>query len=477
MSKAATGTKDSAKGAITNLVEVSKLDTLYRDIYLDRARTLLEPLLTSSNYKYLKESLASLTWIERQLRSAVERGDWKKSQELTEHIRKTKASATASTEALKLGEEVYDGLSDIPIDPFSPGFDVFMGGSEKLMELRARAIQILTKLESIDSGEKEFYARRRADFQKLSIKISSSPKEEKVAAGPAELQQNALKALDSGDLSQLQDIVSKLMSKPAAPQKTDKAPEVSHVEVAELGEDLLYSFSDATLAAASRLGLTPVRTKSRRHFAHLVPHGWQPSFMKGESRQWSKDQISRLTYPSETTAKGKEAIEFYLLNPFLTSSGTRFHVPLAVEDLLIENFPEPEAKDVLPQTPLLTALGLETRRNLSRIDIENAIVRYGPGIIQNELALDPATFRLIAIPADIYTHLGPELGWGQKEVWTHFDGYRLVEGGKVQALAGGDKRFGGTHDVVSFNTAYTKDTIIARFAVVQRKRMASWQKN
>jgi hypothetical protein len=61
-------------------------------------------------------------------------------------------------------------------------------------------------------------------------------------------------------------------------------------------------------------------------------------------------------------------------------------------------------------------------------------------------------------------------------MWTHFDGYRLLEGGKVQALVGGDKRFGGTSDVVSLNRSYSKDSMIVRFAVVQRKRMMSWHK-
>ena len=60
-------------------------------------------------------------------------------------------------------------------------------------------------------------------------------------------------------------------------------------------------------------------------------------------------------------------------------------------------------------------------------------------------------------------------------MWTHFDGYRVLEGGKLQALAGGDKRFGGTHDVVSFSTDYASAKIFSRFAVVQRKRMMDWQ--
>jgi len=126
---------------------------------------------------------------------------------------------------------------------------------------------------------------------------------------------------------------------------------------------------------------------------------------------------------------------------------------------------------------LLAALGLESRWGLSRIDIENALLQHGPRLLEDELALDPEAFRLVAIPADIYTHLAAGHGWGQKEMWTHFDGYRVREDGKLHALAGGDQRFGGTHDVVSFNPAYTQEKVLARFAVVQRRRMMTWQRN
>jgi hypothetical protein len=477
MSKTVTAQKDAAITTVRRLVDVAKLDVLYRDLYFQRARTLLDPLLSRSSYSYLKENLASLTWVERQLRAAVERGDWKRSQELTEHAVRTRASATANAELMKLGEEVYDGITEVVIDPFSVGFHVFTGGStEKLLESRNEAIQALTALERADPEKKDFYARRRADFQSLSIKAGiDQPAEVKAVKGPAELQQEALSALESGDLSLLEKVVQKLMNKPAATATKQESAGVTPAEVAELGDDLNFKFSDATLAAAKELGLRPIRTKSRRHFAHLVSHRWQPSFMKSETRQWSQDQISRLTFPSETTDKSRDTIEFYLLNPFLTSAGTRYQVNLVEEDLLVEDFPEPDPKEDLPQTPLLSALGLENRRGLSRTDIENAVLQHGPEIVQ-KLSLDPEVFRLIAIPPDLYSQLGRELGWGQKEMWTHFDGYRLLEGGKVQALVGGDKRFGGTSDVVGLNSSYSKDSLIARFAVVQRKRMASWHK-
>jgi hypothetical protein len=266
------------------------------------------------------------------------------------------------------------------------------------------------------------------------------------------------------------------MEKPKAKEEGDRpAREQKPQETTELGDDLLYSFKEDTLNAAKELGLTPVRTNSRREFAYLIPHGWQPSFLADESRNWSKEQITQLSFPSGTTDKARDAIEFYLLNPFINSGGTRYKVCLVAEDLLLEDFREPEPRQQMPKTKLLAELGFESRWGLSRLEIENALLQHGPKIVAEQLKLDPEAFRIVAIPADIYTHVGPTRGWGQKEMWTHFDGYRVLREGKLQALAGGDIRFGGTHDVVSFSRSYTNDKILARFAVVQRKRMMSWQ--
>jgi len=475
MSKTMTASKESAVGTVNALLEISKLDTLFRDLYLARASELLEPLLSRSSYDITKESLASLSFLELQLRSAVERGDWKRSQELTDNLRNIRSSAAASGDLMTLGNNVYERLAEIPIDPFSPGFYVFHGSMEKLLDYRNQANNLLSGLERTDISKRDFYARRLNDLKALSVKVEEKQaKQEVVETSPADLQLQALAALDSGDFAQLEAVVQKLAQEPAVKETNPGSAALKPIEMAELGDDLLYSFSETTLAGATRLGLEPVRTTSRRDFAHLTSHGWQPSFMKTESRQWAKDQISRLTYPPDTTDKRRDSIEFFLLNPFMTSSGTRYRVCLVVEDLLIENFPEPEPKEDMPVTPLLSALGFQSRRGLTRFDIENALLRHGSRIVQQDLGLDPEAFRLIAIPADIYTQLGTERGWGQKEMWTHFDGYRVLEGGTVQALAGGDKRFGGVYDVVSFNTSYTKDSMIARFAVVQRKRMMTW---
>jgi hypothetical protein len=477
MSKPTFAPKESDLQTVSRLLEISKLDTLYRDLYFQRARALIEPLLSYSTYAHIKEGIASLGWVEKQLRAAVERGDWAKSREMTERIRTIQGSATASGERMRLGEDLYDGAAAIPLDPFSPGLHVFFGGDvRRLEEWQVQAINLLSTLKSTDASKKDFYARRCSDFQALSIKApTNQPEGKKTTASPVQLQQEALEALEAGNLSQLDSVVQQLMEKSGAQEAKQESADIKLAEVEELGDDLLYSFSEATLAAAGRFGLAPVRTQSRRHLAYFIPHGWQPSFMKDEIRLKSKDQVARLTYPSGTANQMKEAIEFFLLNPFITSGGTRYQVCLVIEDLLIEDFAEPEPKEKMPRTELLSALELEGRWGLTRIDIENALLRHGPRILEEELALDPEAFRLVAIPPDIYTHLAPERGWGQKQMWTHFDGYRVREDGKLHALAGGDQRFGGTHDVVGFNPAYTNEKVLTRFTVVQRKRMMTWR--
>ena len=432
MSKTSLAPQESASQAVSRLVEVGKLDTLYRDIYFQRARELMSPLLSHATYTNTKSSLASLGWVEQQLRAAVERGDWKRAGELTERVRAIRAAAATGGELMALAEAVYERLADIPIDPFSPGFHVFFGDPQALGGIRARAIAILSTLERTDSSKKDFYARRRADFQALKISEPAAQKLE--TAAPADLQHEALRALESGDLSQLDRLVQQLTQKSEAKETKQETAAVTLTEAAELGNDLLYTFSEATLAAASRLGLAPARTQSRRQFAHLIPYGWQPSFQRAESRRWAKDQLTRLTFPSDTADKARETIEFFLLNPFVNSGGTRYQVCLVVEDLLLEDFAEPEPKAVMPRTELLAALGLEGRWGLTRIEIENALLQHGPRILKEELKLDPEAFRLVAIPPDIFTHLGPARGWGQQEMWTHFDGYWVREGGRLDAL-------------------------------------------
>jgi hypothetical protein len=475
MSKAVSASRETILTLIGQLIEIGKLDTLYRDLYVQRARALLKTFFSQGSYLQLKENQAQIPWVEKQLRASVERSDWKRCSELTERLGQLRTNVDAASHFAKLAETVYERASDISIDPFSSGLNVFVGATnEGLQGSRGEAINILHTLERSDPEKREFYSHRISDFKRLSIaSFETLRQEEAVDAG--QLQQAALSALDAGDLSKLNEMLASFTTKAQDKQDDRDNLDLQPAEAAELGDDLLYTFTEQTLPAARELGLTPVRTQSRRQFAYLIPHGWQPSFRQDEIRKWSREKLSKLTFPAETTDGQREAIDFFLLNPFITSAGTRYHVCLVTEDLLLEEFPEPDSKEEAP-SELLDLLKLTSRWGISRIELENALLEHGLEVLQ-KLQLDPKLFRLVVIPADLYTHLGPQRGWGQKEMWTHFDGYRVLEGGKLQALAGGDKRFGGTHDVVSFSTDYASGKVFSRFAVVQRRRMMDWQKS
>lgn len=87
--------------------------------------------------------------------------------------------------------------------------------------------------------------------------------------------------------------------------------------------------------------------------------------------------------------------------------------------------------------------------------------------------MDPGDPRApaVCIPPDLHLRIGRTRGWGRREGWTHFDGYMIMPGGRFLALAGGDVRFGGPSDLVAIGRDYDSDHLVARFCVVQRRRM------
>jgi hypothetical protein len=89
------------------------------------------------------------------------------------------------------------------------------------------------------------------------------------------------------------------------------------------------------------------------------------------------------------------------------------------------------------------------------------------------LGLDPRAFRLLCIPPDVHVRVGQKRGWGTQPQWTHFDGY-MFQNRRWLALAGGDLRFGGVYDAVGLGRDNDLDNLVARFAVVQRRRLSGW---
>src|SRR5215204_6996745 len=109
MSNTSPAQKETAGLTVLQLVEIGELDTLYRDLYLEKARELMDPVMSNASYSYIKDSMSSLGVVEQQLRGAVQRGDWARTTELTERVKSIKKFVDRR-DTIDLAESVYDKL-------------------------------------------------------------------------------------------------------------------------------------------------------------------------------------------------------------------------------------------------------------------------------------------------------------------------------------------------------------------------------
>jgi hypothetical protein len=361
------------------------------------------------------------------------------------------------------------------LDPFSPGLQGFIQLPTKdLPAIRARMIEQLTELEDVDASWHEFYAGRRKAFEALAVTGS----EEKAGGAPAVLsaedaRKAAVEALKQGDMRKLEKLADAVMAagatqKPAAASQgpastsaaTDQQPTV----------DFRFTYSEDTVTRARRLGMAPRHLESRVEFASLRQYAWNPLFADESGRIDSKE----VPLPAGAPEGFRERMEKLMFRALVNSGGARHLPQLVVEDLLIEDFPDPKEGDQPVASELLTALGLSSRRGLPRLAIERALLANGFRVVGEELGLDPRAFRLVCIPPDVHFRLGEAEGWGKQPHWTHFDGYLVTKDGRLRALAGGDVRFGGLYDLLGLGRDYDSDRLVARFAVVRRERMVAW---
>src|SRR6266699_2118748 len=115
---------------VSALIEAGNVDTMYRDVYLGRARMLLSPVVSLEAFHGMEQQQSALA----SLPLATARG-------------------------------VY-AVTDVKLDPFCQSLQRFTRVSAKdLPALRTRVVEQLTTLEQSDVEWKDFYAGRRAAFQ------------------------------------------------------------------------------------------------------------------------------------------------------------------------------------------------------------------------------------------------------------------------------------------------------------------------
>ena len=459
---------------VSALIEAGNVDTVYRDVYLERARTLLSPVVSIEAFHRMEQRQSALASLPLAVARALEKADWPQVKELSLRTDALKQEMSRDGKLFESAHAVY-AVTDVKLDPFCPSLQRFTRVAAKdLPALRSRAIEQLTTLEQSDDPWQDFYSGRRAVFQ-TRAPITSEPASDGAARGPSteDTRAAAVQALKAGDMKRLGQLADLLAS--ATPRASQSAPGTTAAAIATsepATKDLVASWSSDTLTRAQQLGLAPRHLEARAELASLRQYAWNPLW--DESHHIAVREVS---LPPGSAEGLRDRLEVLMIHPLANSGGARHLPSLVEEDVLVEDFGEPAEGEQPPASPLLATLELPSRRGLTRVAIEQALLVHGARVLEKELDLDPRVFRLVCIPSDVHFRLGETEGWGRKPFWTHFDGYliRTVDGRiRLQALAGGDVRYGGLYDLLGVGRDDDSDRLVARFAVVHRERMVAW---
>jgi hypothetical protein len=467
---ARTASKVDPLELVAELTDTGNIDTVYRDVYLQRARTFMAGVLSIQEFRRVEQEKAEIATMPVRIGRALEKADWPRVKELSSIGEALRRSVEGKQGQLETARGVY-AVTDIRLDPFSPGLLPFTRlAAKNLPALRTEATEHLASLERADAPWKDFYSGRRAALQALTVTTSESPATGVVSMDPREAAQRALKAGDMRGLAKLADTLmaagTPAKSGPALSEATAQPTAVPEQSSAPL----LTTYSDDTLEGARRLGLAARRLESRAEFASLRQYAWNPIFTDESGRI----SVKQVPLPVGTPEGFRERLEMLMIHPLVNSGGARHLPKLVAEDVLVEDFPDPKEGEEAPASELLTILGFAGRRGLPRIAIEQALLEHGADVLEKELRLDPRVFRLVCVPPDVHLRLGEAEGWGRQSYWTHFDGYIVMADGRLRALAGGEARFGGLFNLLGISRDYDSDRVMARFAVVRRERMVAW---
>jgi hypothetical protein len=454
---------------VRRLVYVSRGDTVYRDIYLERGASLLASRISMESYRGRKSMRQEFETLIRKNVDALARGNWLLARELTDRLRVLKQSVDENEELLKVAQEVYDP-EEFVLDPFSPGL-IGIGGNKPPDSMNS----VLAELESLSKEDLErrpFYSARASMLS--GLRPGNAPVESAGAKGQdlEELKRKAISAALSGNLDLIDRIVGEIDMGGAVASELPEA----RFSSSSSRIDLSPPFPEETVRRGGEIGFVPAVVEAYPEIAaQLHRWAWQPALPDPLIMQDGHIRIAGIPddrgYPAETPKQLLDGLDLFLINPFVNSCGVRYLPQLVAESILVEDFPEERGE--AGEGELLAALALKKRWGLSRREIERALLARGPQALSGLFGLDPALYRLVCIPPDIYIRLGERFGWGRGDLWTHFDGYQLLKAGRARALVGGDVRYGGIYDLCSISDMDEREGVVARFAVVRRERLAA----
>jgi hypothetical protein len=448
-------------------------DTLMRDIYLGRARAVLEPICSEARYRSALDDRTAVDRLLAQSRTAVGRQDWAQVEELATRAAQLRSALDAEKAALVAAEEVY-GACPVAFDPFSRGLAQF--ANTDVARARRDTLAALERLARDDPEQRDLYVARSRIIAALVPAASAAEAEPEKQGLSAE--RRAAAAVERGDVAELARLAQTMRE--AAGRKAAGAVEPGAARRFEVPAVLSQPYPEACLAPALALGLEHVEFREQsadsaaKIRAFLEQYAWAAS---AETHELAREGVAplRASFDALPAVEGStadvlaETVSLFALHLFVNSAGIRYLPMLSEREfVLLETHAEGEEAP----SGLLHALGLQRRRAVARDEIELALERRGGDVVAS-IGLDPRAYRIVCVPPDVYMRVGPSRGWGTREEWTHFDGYQVRARGRLLALVGGNARFGGIADLCGISPSDARHNTVARFAVVRRERLAT----
>jgi hypothetical protein len=464
------------------LVQAADADTVYRDLYLERACLHLAKVFPEAQYRQLLAGKSRIDALVHDTQAAVRLEDWAKVSELSAEADGLRRDMQTHAAATKLAASVYDA-PPVAVDPFSAGLTALSRvKGATLATLRGSLIAVFDELAKADPECSNLYSERRGRFARLIVASGAAKAERSGEVGTDldELRRRAREAAERGDFTQLQSLADAIVHASAARAQRSAAKAEQPDATGGIGQHAVSTepFPSECLDRASQLALEHLCIKSR--FAEVpdalhefaAQYLWRPDAptdeLASEGAIRLRARLDELKVPQDRLTPFAEVAALFAIRPFINSGGCRYVPADPGEYVLLETFPEDQEPPA--ESELLRDLGLSRRRALSRIEIEQALRRHGSSVLQERLGLDPRAFRIVCVPYDVYNLVGEERGWGQQRLWTHVDGYG-VRGGQLGALVAGDVRYGGLFDLTMLDPADQRHGVAARFCVVRRSRL------
>ena len=196
MAKDANATK-----AVGLLIEAANADTVYRDLYLRRARQLLSATLDEPAYRAIGSSEKEIEDLMRRSRSAVLQRDWDQAAKLSGQADGLRQQMAAMGKLAAIGKDVYDAET-VAFDPFSPGKHLGPQAEANQPVVRKQLMDALSSLGKLDPSFAATYEKRRSYFSSLELE-SATASQKGAQRDRGQVERLAVEAAEKGDTATL----------------------------------------------------------------------------------------------------------------------------------------------------------------------------------------------------------------------------------------------------------------------------------